>query len=725
MATSRSIRAIRRVQPEAVVLLCDAADNFKTRDPQLQEEVQRRNLRRFLLLDLIAGRVDSRHPLHGWASAYGLSDLDLDWFRSHPQMPDVIGLDYYAHSDWQLLRTEHGLRQRRSESPAGLYRVARDYFTRYGRPMILTETSIEGKPINRQVWLERIVDDIRRLREEGIPLLGMVWWPLFDHLDWDGALTHRIGKLHQVGLYKLVRQADGQLRRVKTELAAIYAKLTQGANRAVGEIETVIEALTAEEEQGPPLGQMVAAKLDMRPRQSLITTESAFATATVDGDFAGDGSSDGNGGSSSSATATVTPSRERITRDRPHSHHHKATDRYGIVVFSHLRWGFVWQRPQQFLSRFARKNPILFIEEPFFDQADGTQPRLDMHQVMPNVTVAAMHGPQTWATNAKLPEMLRQLTQEAIDVVNENGAFDRPLLWYYSPMDAAWSLGHFASRGIIYDCMDELSQFTGAPEQLVETESWLMQHCDVVFAGGYSLWQRKSRQHDNSHFFGCGVEADHFAMAMDPATNIPPDIDFVDRPIIGWFGVIDERVDYYLVGELARLRPTWSFVMIGPVVKVDPNLLPHSPNLYWLGGRDYSILPNYCKAFDVCMMCFAINEATEYINPTKALEYLATGRPVISTPVKDIVSQYSDVVTLAATPQEFIDACEKQLQAPDKQRIEDGLTRARQATWEATVEKMQLLIAQAIKPDSRRSAARIEPRSDVQLNYKYASTQGS
>ena len=144
-----------------------------------------------------------------------------------------------------------------------------------------------------------------------------------------------------------------------------------------------------------------------------------------------------------------------------------------------------------------------------------------------------------------------------------------------------------------------------------------------------------------------GVE--HFGKARDPQTNIPADIDFMARPILGWFGVVDERVDYAMVGEMARTRPDWCFAMVGPVVKVDPNLLPHLPNLFWMGGRDYSVLPNYCAAFDVCMMPFAMNASTQYINPTKGLEYMATGRPVISTPVKDVVRQYSDIVSIVKT----------------------------------------------------------------------------
>src|SRR5205085_12005685 len=199
-------------------------------------------------------------------------------------------------------------------------------------------------------------------------------------------------------------------------------------------------------------------------------------------------------------------------------------------------------------------------------------------------------------------------------------------------------------------------------------ESRLIEAADVLFTGGYELGDKKRKQHDNVHTFGCGVEVQHFGKAQDPTTPIPPDIDFMNRPILGWFGVVDERVDYAMVGEMARMRPRWSFAMVGPVVKVDPNLLPHSPNLFWMGSRDYQQLPNYCRAFDVCMMPFAINASTQYINPTKALEYLATGRPVISTPVKDVVRQYTDTVSIVKTMEEFVAEAERLLKNPDPQR---------------------------------------------------------
>jgi glycosyltransferase involved in cell wall biosynthesis len=347
---------------------------------------------------------------------------------------------------------------------------------------------------------------------------------------------------------------------------------------------------------------------------------------------------------------------------------------------------------------------------------------------MPNVTVVCPHISVSWNKNPKLPAMLREWTKDAIDRMNDDdGSFDRPLLWYYSPMDSAWSLGYFPNRGVVYDCMDELSQFTGAPKTLVENESRLIRHADIVFTGGYNLGDKKRKQHDNVHTFGCGVEVQHFSKAGDPKTKIPHDIDFMPRPILGWVGVVDERVDYAMVGEMARLRPDWSFAMVGPVVKVDPNLLPHSPNLFWLGGRDYQVLPNYIRAFDVNMMCFAINAATEFINPTKGLEYMATGKPIVGTHVRDVVKQWSDIVLLAKNTDEFLEQAWKAYErGPEVQeRIKKGLALADQSSWEGTVAKMQSLIKEAITRPQRRSGAKIEPITETELEYQYMATQGS
>jgi glycosyltransferase involved in cell wall biosynthesis len=274
--------------------------------------------------------------------------------------------------------------------------------------------------------------------------------------------------------------------------------------------------------------------------------------------------------------------------------------------------------------------------------------------------------------------------------------------------------------------MDELSQFSGAPAALIDNEARLMNYADVVFTGGYELGEKKRRQHSNVHIFGCGVDFDHFSQAGEASTVIPPDIDFMGRPILGWFGVVDERVDYAMIGEMAKLRPAWSFAMVGPVVKIDPKLLPHAPNLFWLGSRDYQQLPHYCRAFDVNMMPFAINAATQFINPTKGLEYMATGKPIIGTPVRDVVRQWSNIVRIATTAEEFVKAAEEALQAGSAdERVQRGIELARKSSWESTVEAMQKLIKEAIAPKERKSSQRIEPLKDVELPYAYTATQGS
>jgi beta-glucosidase/6-phospho-beta-glucosidase/beta-galactosidase/glycosyltransferase involved in cell wall biosynthesis len=718
-AVSRGIRAIRNVQPEATVLLCDASENYKTRVESLENEVRRRNTRRFLVMDLLTGRVDHEHPLHNWVTSYGMSELDLQWFRSNPQTPDVLGLDYYPHSDWQLDMHSGSVRQRRADNPVGLYGVSRDYYNRYNIPLMLTETSIDGKPINREIWLDSTLDDIKRLREEGIPMLGFIWWPLLDQLDWDGAMTHRIGKIHEVGMFNLQRQTDGSLRRVATPLVQQFRAAMEAGEKRIGRLENIAHPAISQETQ-----------------ILLSTTESweEWESGTPSS-HRGNGHGNGNGnGKVKSAVPGVasepTAGIARISTQSPTDlviDDSKETDKYAIVVFSHLRWGFVWQRPQQFLSRFARKHSVLFVEEPIFDRPESDEPDIQFHRVMPNVTVVCPHMAPSWNANRELPQLLLKLAKQAIAEMNENGDFDKPVLWYYSPMDASWSLGQIENRGIVFDSMDELSQFTGAPRSLIANERRLLDHADIVFTGGYELYLKKKEMHPNVHFFGCGVEYTHFAQAQNANTSIPPDIDFMARPILGWFGVVDERVDYNMVGEMARMKPQWSFAMVGPVVKVDPNLLPHFPNLFWLGGRDYSVLPNYCRAFDINMMCFAINAATQYINPTKALEYLATGKPVISTPVKDVIRQYSDLVDIVKTPQEFVAAAERALKNPDPARIARGIEKARQSSWESTVQEMQGLIKQSIAKSDRPSTRKVEalPAFEDGKAYQYHATQGS
>jgi glycosyltransferase involved in cell wall biosynthesis len=217
------------------------------------------------------------------------------------------------------------------------------------------------------------------------------------------------------------------------------------------------------------------------------------------------------------------------------------------------------------------------------------------------------------------------------------------------------------------------------------------------------MCESKSRFNKNCHFYGCGVDVKHFSQARLPQTEIPADVRFGEgKMVLGYFGVVDERLDYELIGKLAQANPNWHVAIIGPACKVDPATFPQAPNLHWLGRREYAELPAYTKAFDVCLMPFAMNQATEFINPTKALEYMATGRPIVSTPVPDVVSNFGKVVKIARTHQEFIDFCRNETLQPDESAIARGIQMAEENQWESIVQKLEGHIEDAFRKKENR-----------------------
>jgi glycosyltransferase involved in cell wall biosynthesis len=367
-----------------------------------------------------------------------------------------------------------------------------------------------------------------------------------------------------------------------------------------------------------------------------------------------------------------------------------------LIVHSHLRWDFVWQRPQQLLSRMAATNPVLFVEEPVFLDTI-TSPALDLTTPHPHVVRAVPRLPV--ALGASYDDAItavRGLLRDALRASPLAERFERVVQWFYTPMPAPEMLGAFGEEGVVYDCMDELANFRFAPADIERRERLLLSRADVVFTGGYRLFESKSRYHDNVHFFGCGVDAQHFSTARLEETVIPEDAAVLPRPVLGYFGAIDERLDYELLRALAAARPEWIVLMIGPVVKVDTGELPRAPNIRWLGHRQYAQLPAYLKAFDVCLMPFALNEATEFINPTKTLEYMAAGKPIVSTPVADVVRNFAHVVRVARRGPEFIGEVVAALEHPDGGRCRAGMSRAAAASWESIVQRMRELIAAAL-----------------------------
>jgi len=329
-----------------------------------------------------------------------------------------------------------------------------------------------------------------------------------------------------------------------------------------------------------------------------------------------------------------------------------------LLCLSHLRWGFVYQRPQHVMSRLARDYDVIFFEEPVFEDLaeDRATPRLDHSQPAPGIEVIVprlAHG----LSEEQIAEAQRQLLDEMLLARGDAEL----LLWYLTPMSLAFT-DHLKGNVTIFDCMDELSAFRGAPVRLVDMERELMARADVVFTGGYSLWEVKQRQHDNAHPVPSSVDIAHFAAARNGLAD-PVDQADIAHPRMGFFGVIDERFDIELVEKLATLRPDWQIVLIGPVVKIDPATLPQLPNIHYLGGKSYDELPAYLAGWDVALMPFAINESTRFISPTKTPEYLAGGCPVVSTPIHDVIRGYgqSGAVTIADTAGAFVAAIDAAL----------------------------------------------------------------
>ena len=301
----------------------------------------------------------------------------------------------------------------------------------------------------------------------------------------------------------------------------------------------------------------------------------------------------------------------------------------GLICLSHLRWNFVFQRPQHLMSRAAQSYRTFYIEEPVFGDADYPETSIDKSGVVVCVPYITIHlsPEESQARTARLIE----------DLVRREG-LKNYVLWVYTPMELPVVSG-LSPAVTVYDCMDELSGFRFAPPLLREREQQLFRQADVVFTGGYHLWEAKRLHHHNVYPFPSSVDVAHFKQARREQAD-PQDQAHLPRPRIGFYGVLDERFDSALVAELARRRPDWSIVLVGPVVKVSAEELPQEGNVTYLGQKHYDELPTYLSHWDIAMLPFARNEATEYISPTKTPEYLAAGVPVVSTAIHDVVDPY-------------------------------------------------------------------------------------
>jgi UDP-galactopyranose mutase len=356
-----------------------------------------------------------------------------------------------------------------------------------------------------------------------------------------------------------------------------------------------------------------------------------------------------------------------------------------LLCLSHLRWDFVFQRPQHLMSRFAKHRRVFYWEEPVYDAAS---PHLETRSCpQSGIEIVTPHLPSSEDEAMALRGLLATFA-----LIRQ---IERPVVWFYTPQALVFLPESLNPSRIVYDCMDELSLFQGASSQLPRLEQELLRRSDVVFTGGHSLYEAKMHMHSNVHACPSGVDTSHFNTARKVQEK-PADQASIPHPRLGFCGVIDERMDVSLVGQIAELRPDWHIIMIGPVVKIDPASLPKSANIHWLGKKEYAQLPQYFAGWDVAIMPFALNDSTRFISPTKTPEYLSAGLPVVSTAIRDVVNPYGvkGLVHIAGTAQGFVAAAEEAMRTRGdeglRQRADEFLTAQ---SWDAVWERMNRMIA--------------------------------
>lgn len=373
-----------------------------------------------------------------------------------------------------------------------------------------------------------------------------------------------------------------------------------------------------------------------------------------------------------------------------------------LIVFSHLRWRFVVQRPQHLLSRLSRRYRVLFIEEPVNDP--GSEPTLQVEATAcPRVTVLRLasrlsaRGFDDAALALLAPLLATHLAQARLV---------RCVAWFYTPM-AVPLLAGLAPLAVVYDCMDELAAFKAAPPDMRAREAQLLRQAHLVLTGGPGLYEVKRRAHANVHCLPSSVDAAHYTASAQrrrgPQWQAGAALQRrLPHPRLGFFGVIDERLDLDLLAALAQRRPQWQLIMVGPLCKRDESELPRAPNLHWLGQQPYARLPALVHGWDVCLLPFALNEHTRFISPTKTLEYLAAGKPVVGTPLRDVMTLYGDVVQLAASADDFIEQCEAVLARTPDQRARHRRQAARTVarySWDAAAARVQALLDGLLQPE--------------------------
>lgn len=368
-----------------------------------------------------------------------------------------------------------------------------------------------------------------------------------------------------------------------------------------------------------------------------------------------------------------------------------------LLCCAHLSWDNVWQRPQQLMSRFAERCRVIYVDPPQIDSPGESPSKRSELQVRPSscgVLVLRPILPQ-W-TSSSLQSKLRELQQLTLTLLDQAGA--DPIMWVFSPMHGLIAQSARPRlRMLVYDCMDDFHSIKDDPESIgmQRQEQYLLKIADLVFTAGPSLYEARKARHPRIHCFPCGIDMAHFGRALDSATQTPAALEQIPHPRLGYFGALDDRIDWPLVLAVAERRPDWHWVFIGPKGPAMRDPLPLAPNIHYLGQQPYQDLPAYLKGFDLCTMPFAHNALTQFISPTKTLEYLAGSKQVVSSSVRDVVERYSDIVEIADGVDGWLTAIGSTLGEPavlQQARLERAQPIFASSSWDSIVERMWRLI---------------------------------
>ena len=658
-------KLLRKALPQAHHVWIDSAEAHSGVDSGAGY-AELANDRRHIVLDLFCGNdLDRDRPFLKELLAAGGEDLlELDHGRV-----DLLGLDYYPQSEW--FYDDDGAHSP-SPQPVGLAEVVRQYWARYHLPMMITETNVRGLPTDKVSWLKHVLEQYEVALADGLPLHGLCWFPQLDSIDWDSMLSLSLNRVDPVGVWSV--SEDG--RRRPTVFTQEWTRVVAGA----------------------PAKDLPAYPFEHPCKERL----SGFAPLMAHWSWLDVGRHNRLALRHGLAEQDPGPLPGDERKDMPRPPRQPMPD---LVVLSHLRWPWVWQRPQHLVSRLAASRAMegamtFFVEEPL--QAEVTEPELQVERVgdVGRVVLLVPKAEDGVYRGCAEPDAADYPTRVA-DLLGKLGAKPGLDAWLYTPMALPF-LATLKPGLVVYDVMDDLASFAKAPQGLRDRQLELLAIADVVFTGGRSLHRSTTGLRTSDvHLFASGVETDHYAQAKQARRR-----DGSERKVAGYIGVIDERLDLQLIADLADELSDWTIRIVGPVAKIEESDLPQRPNLEYPGMVDYKNLPQEMARLDVALMPFALNEATTKISPTKTLEYFAAGLPVVSTRVPDVLADYGDAVHFADDAAGFADSCRRAagMQGELSPQIEE-LLRCR--GWDFIADAMRGLVESTrSRGDTRRAGWR-------------------